>query len=202
MATVLFFTEMKKIDSGTTYLVTDVQQKDVAYGKPVDDVFYLGDDIAIELKKNLVAGNRATIPVATVDEKGAGFVELSDFTIEETTDLDQYKNKKLQKIKNIFSYNLSAVSGVIIFKALNSFAILASNGYFITNDNREEKYLEIINGGDAALISALEDYLAAYDAISPVANMYTEMKQAEVAISASSTEAEVDTAASSFDTAS
>jgi chromatin segregation and condensation protein Rec8/ScpA/Scc1 (kleisin family) len=48
---------------------------------------------------------------------------------------------------------------------------LANAGYFITNENREEKYLEILETGDEKLISKLEDYLNYKDEIETVAHL-------------------------------
>lgn len=202
MANPLFYTEVKKIGGGDIYSIVDVQQNDVQFAKPTDNILYFGDDVAIELKKNLTSGNTITIPVATVDAKQAGFVLFEDFTINEVVGIDLYKNKKKQKVSNIFSYYLANMSGIILFNALNSFAILASKGHFITDENREDKSLEIINTGDSVLISALEDYLDAYDRISPIASMYKDMKQFEVDVEAAATEEEVDAAAHMFETAS
>ena len=199
MANPLFYTEVKKIEGGATYKIADVQNSDVLYSKPVDESLYFGDDISIELKKHLVAGNTVTIPVQTVTDKGAGSVVLEDFTIVEETDLTLYKNKKKNKLSNIFTYYLASTGGLTFFSALTSFSILASKGYFITDENREEKYLEIINTGDETLIAALEEYLDAYDNISPVASMYKSLKQAGIDIDAATNEAEVDEAGALFD---
>ena len=83
-----------------------------------------------------------------------------------------------------------------------SFSVLAAAGHFINADNREEKYLEIINTGDTDLISALEEYLDAYDAITPILSMWNDVKQFETDLEAATTEEEVDAAAHMFDTAS
>jgi len=49
------------------------------------------------------------------------------------------------------------------FQLLNN--ILVDNGYVITNQNRESKYLEIINTEDVDLINYLEQYLEVRDRI-------------------------------------
>ncbi len=58
------------------------------------------------------------------------------------------------------------------FMVLNNDLINA--GYAITNENREEKYLQILETGDEKLISKLEDYLNYKDEIEKVA--YLERK--------------------------
>lgn len=43
---------------------------------------------------------------------------------------------------------------------------LSSQGFFITDKNREEKYLEILETGDDSLIDALEEFLNVKDSLS------------------------------------
>lgn len=45
---------------------------------------------------------------------------------------------------------------------------LADNGYFITDQNKEEKYLEILETGDEHLIDLLEDFLNMKDKINKI----------------------------------
>lgn len=56
---------------------------------------------------------------------------------------------------------------------------LYANGIFITNENREEKYIEIIETGKIELIEALETYLNLKDKISAYYSLYA---QGQVAI--------------------
>jgi hypothetical protein len=49
---------------------------------------------------------------------------------------------------------------------------LASKGYFITDTNREEKYIEILNSGDANLLDLLEKYLSIYDEFKVTRNKF------------------------------
>lgn len=46
--------------------------------------------------------------------------------------------------------------------------ILNSKGYFITDDNKEEKYLEILETEDEDLIDTLEKFLISKDRLSPI----------------------------------
>ena len=200
MANRLFMVELKKIGDGTTYEVVDVQLKDVQFAKSVEFYLTTGDDLALLLKKNLIDGNTITIPVATVDAD-TGDLTIDDFTVDVPSDLQAYKNKKKQRISTIFSFYLASTGGLTFFQAMASFSILASHGYFITEENREEKYLEIINTGDQDLIAALEEYLDAYDSVSPISAMYSTLKQAKLDIDAATDEAGVDAAVHMFDTA-
>ena len=61
--------------------------------------------------------------------------------------------------------------------------------------------MEIINTGDQDLIASLEEYLDAYDSVSPISAMYSTLKQAKLDIDAATDEAGVDAAVHMFDTA-
>ena len=60
-------------------------------------------------------------------------------------------------------------------------------GYIITEENREEKYLAMLNTGDEALISKLEEYLNLRDEVQYVSNDYHNYKIAKVGINEAST---------------
>lgn len=89
----------------------------------------------------------------------------------ETDPLQDARNAAVTKIRMLVTPDLAKVSTMAIygFTVLNN--DLASAGYFITNDNREEKYLEILETGDEKLISKLEDYLNYKDEIEAVAQL-------------------------------
>lgn len=192
MSEPIFYTEMVKIDSGTTYKVVDIQSKDIAFAKPVENIFTLANDLSVELKGHLMAGNTPTIPVATYGEKGAGGITIEDFVIDEPDELAKYKQQMKNRVFGIFSHLMASVSGLRLFKFFMSYSLLASNGYFITQENREEKYLEIINTGNEILIENLETYLDSFDFISPISTTYTEVKQFEIDIEAAITTEEID----------
>jgi hypothetical protein len=67
--------------------------------------------------------------------------------------------------------DLAKISGFALYGFIVLNNDLAANGYFITNENREEKYLEILETGDEKLIAKLEDYLNYKDEIESVASL-------------------------------
>jgi hypothetical protein len=84
-------------------------------------------------------------------------------------ELQATKDAVIAKIRVLVTPEFSKVSGLTIygFTVLNN--DLANAGFFITNENREEKYLEILETGDEKLISKLEDYLNYKDEIENIA---------------------------------
>jgi hypothetical protein len=90
---------------------------------------------------------------------------------DENNILEDTKNSSIIKIRMLVTPELAKISSFSLygFTVLNN--DLANAGYFITNDNREEKYLEILETGDEKLISKLEDYLNYKDEIETVASL-------------------------------
>jgi len=66
---------------------------------------------------------------------------------------------------------LASIAGLTMYGFIVLNNDLVNAGYAITNDNREEKYLAILETGDEALINKLEDYLNYKDEIERVAQL-------------------------------
>lgn len=97
-----------------------------------------------------------------------------ELQIIDAAELDPLKNKRsacIAKVRMLITPELTKVSGLALygFMVLNNDMINA--GYAITADNREEKYLEILETGDEDLIGKLEDYLNYKDEIERVAQL-------------------------------
>ena len=65
-------------------------------------------------------------------------------------------------------------------------------GYAISENNREEKYLEILNTGDAELIGKLEEYLGYKDNLNTQFYEWKRLKEYEKAVNAAETEEDVE----------
>jgi hypothetical protein len=121
------------------------------------------------MKDAILAGKVIHIPKASLRS-----VEVlpGDFNIiepEKENELDATKNAVIVKVRMLITPILTKISGFTLygFMVLNN--DLANAGYFITNENREEKYLAILEKGDEKLIAKLEDYLNYKDEIENVA---------------------------------
>jgi hypothetical protein len=121
------------------------------------------------MKDAILAGKVIHIPKASLRS-----VEVlpGDFNIiepEKENELDATKNAVIVKVRMLITPILTKISGFTLygFMVLNN--DLANAGYFITNENREEKYLDILEKGDEKLIAKLEDYLNYKDEIENVA---------------------------------
>lgn len=103
------------------------------------------------------------------DEVLPGEFEIIDHA--ETDNLQEARNAALAKVRMLVSPDLARISGFSLygFTILNNDLIAA--GYPITNSNREEMYLKILETGDEVLINKLEDYLNYRDEVEAVAHL-------------------------------
>lgn len=111
--------------------------------------------------------------------------EFTVIDLEETDEIQEARNASIVKVRMLVTPELSKISGFALYGFMILNNDLASAGYFITDTNREEKYLEILETGDEKLIQKLEDYLNYKDEIGAIAslerkfsNFKTEIKQA------------------------
>ncbi len=104
---------------------------------------------------------------------------ISDVVICETDGLEKDKMIALSDMYRKMDYHLFNVSAMDYFDYLGAFNVLASMGYFITDKNREEKYLEIIESGDEGLISNLETYLENKDKLEKISYVYNKSRSFE-----------------------
>lgn len=118
----------------------------------------------------LQAGKTVKIPkVLKTNEVLPGEVEVIDLGTDDP--LKEAKNAATIRARMVVTPELAKISSLTIygFTVLNN--DLANAGYFITNENREEKYLQILETGDEKLITKLEDYLNYKDEIEAVAQL-------------------------------
>lgn len=92
-------------------------------------------------------------------------------------DLEALKQNQIKRVMMVVNLQVVSVSALSYygFTCLNN--ELADKGFFITDSNRESKYLSILETGDEKLISLLEDYLNYKDEISEIASLYKRYDQ-------------------------
>lgn len=88
------------------------------------------------------------------------------------TNLESVQNAYIKRVRMLVNPELASVSGLTYygFMCLNN--ELADKGFFITESNREAKYLSILETGDEKLIEMLEEYLNYRDEISRVSALH------------------------------
>jgi hypothetical protein len=104
--------------------------------------------------------------------------EMSNYEEVEGIDANTYAGKAAKAVKTKARGILG--DDLLIFKLVDfvSFMLLnnkfANKGIFITDDNKEECYIKVIESGDESLITDLEKYIALKDDIKEIENNKSE----------------------------
>lgn len=117
------------------------------------------------------------------------------------TKYDALELKRLEyynRAKLLLNQRIDVISlfEVITFIVLNNY--LMDKGYFITDENREQKYLEIIETQDEEIISKLEEYLECRDQLSNTNYIYSHFQKFSKAIASATSVDEIEVAFTSF----
>ena len=92
-------------------------------------------------------------------------------------DIDAFKHSQMKRVRMIINPDLASVSGLSFYTFFCLNNEMADKGYFITDENREAKYLAILESGDEKMIMKLENYLNARDEISRVSSLYKKYEE-------------------------
>jgi hypothetical protein len=158
-------------DRGSHWFVTNVTQNTLDNQAENDEkilrLSYMSHQL---IKQALMAGKKVHIhKTLQTGEVLPGEFDVVDLA--ETDPIQEARDASVVKIRMLVTPDLSKISGFALYGFMILNNDLASNGYFITNENREEKYLEILETGDEKLIAKLEDYLNYKDEIEAVAHL-------------------------------
>lgn len=85
---------------------------------------------------------------------------------------NDFKEIYLYKLSLLFDTKINTVNQLTYYKFTILNNELADKGFFITDQNREEKYIEILEKEDESLIDKLEQYLLCRDEISRASAAY------------------------------
>lgn len=85
--------------------------------------------------------------------------------------LEYIREAAFIKVKALVTPEMTKESGFTLYNFIMRNNDLASRGFFITDDNREEQYLKVIETGDEDLIDKLEDFLIHKDKMERAASM-------------------------------
>lgn len=88
---------------------------------------------------------------------------IKDISVDEAIDiletkLTQYVNYYKKSMEEIL-VSRTRLYPYKLWKYFNTYNVLLSKGYVITDENQEEKFIEIINKGDESLLNTLSEYL-------------------------------------------
>jgi len=116
------------------------------------------------------------------DKKTEGELIEEDLEIYEYDELLLKKENTLNKARTYISTRLNAISLFELYEFTLCNNILVEAGFRITDANRKEKYLEIIDKGEISLIDALERFLISKDRLEVVNSWYKQYRKFELDI--------------------
>ena len=189
-------------DRGTTYEVVSINENELSFIADKVEIYNIDSwDTYEKICNELSNGNIVLIP------KGMdSSVQVSDLIIDMTKDeLEKQKNIAILRCKDLMyssRLNKESILAVYTFTLLNNYFL--DLGFFITDDNRESKYLEIINYASAhedkeqEIINKLESYLSLRDKTKTFYLFYDSLINIIQEIESASTINEVDTKFNTF----
>jgi hypothetical protein len=126
-------------------------------------------------------------------------VDIEVIDVAQTTDpLAAAKQAAISSVRVHVIPEISKIAGLTLYSFIVLNNDLASAGYFITDKNREEMYINVLETGDETLIQKLEDYLNARDEIDRVAFIERRFNTFRRDITNATTVEEVDTTRDQF----
>lgn len=130
--------------------------------------------------------------------KHSGELTIDDLKQTKLDILQVKKMAALQRGRLVINQRIDVISliGFAKFIILNNY--MADAGFFITDENREKKYLEIINTNDQILIGRLEEYLEVKDLISQDLYWYEHYSKFRDAVEYASKEEDIVSALDTF----
>lgn len=157
-------------DRGSYWYVTGVTKTSLDTADSEDNYLKLSFVAYKLIQDALMEGNEVRInkPLHT-NEVLPGEVKILKVAAD---DIVEVRSSAIKRVRILINPELASVSGLAFygFMCLNN--ELADKGFFITDENRESKYLSILETGDEKLIQKLEDYLNYRDEISRVASVH------------------------------
>jgi hypothetical protein len=160
-------------DRGPYWYVTNVTKNVLDNQANTDEkVLKLSYVAYQQIKDAIIAGKAVHIRKSMrIDEVLPGDYTIIESGSKDADILEETKRASLIKVRMLVTPELAKISGFAMYGFIVLNNDLINEGYAITNDNREEKYLEILETGDEKLISKLEDYLNYKDEIESVSQL-------------------------------
>lgn len=142
-------------DKGENWEITDTMIVPDGYNCSNDGVWDISDN------KKLFEFVKARLETFKIEfpKDIDGKLIQEDLILKQIDSLDVVKAKKIKEGKELISsrINVPELFSFVEFIMLNNY--LLNKGYIITDENKYEKYLEIVESEDEELIKKLEEYL-------------------------------------------
>lgn len=182
-------------DAGTTWDITGIVKSDMLFLDGTGSKYMnLSHNTAEKLEDLLLEGKQ--VFVSKELEFNGPELQPWDLQVRE----DNLSELALQKVTNIQNAKIrndrsseAALSALMFYGFIELNNELIDLGYAISESNREEKYLEILNTGDAELIGKLEEYLEYKDTLNTQFHEWKRLKEYEKAVNEAETSEDIST---------
>ena len=183
------------VDTGGDVLeIIDVVPNTTVMMEPGVQYLKLSAMAAEKIESNLSSGKRCAVAKGLQTE-----ITPNDILVREAqSDVEFTTVTYRSKIHDLFTNSLLVGNIIMYYKFIELNNKLVSAGYTICNDNREEKYLEIIETGDESLIADLEKYLEIKDLLNILDWKLQQINNFESEASKCETEADAKTVGEKF----
>ncbi|WP_408098560.1 hypothetical protein ACJVC5_06505 [Peredibacter sp. HCB2-198] len=157
-------------DRGSYWYVTGVTENSFSTADSKENFLKLSHSSAKIIKDAILAEKEVRIikPLRAVEVLPA---DLKIITTPED-DIKSIRDNAIKRVRVTINPELANLSGLTFYGFICLNNELADKGFFITDENRESKYLAILETGDEKLIQKLEDYLNYRDELSRTASVF------------------------------
>jgi hypothetical protein len=157
------------------YFVGNVIFKEQQYISPEKKFVLISPEVGFQIRETI--GSGAEVLLTEEQIENSGDLKYEDFEIISHTDFEVEKRKTLFKLRNRMGYSSAIVSAMDLYGFYICYSTLLSRGYNITDENREEKYLDIINSEDEELLQLLEEFIEMKEKLDVATETYFTIKK-------------------------
>jgi len=154
----------------------------------IESVIYNTELYTVNQKNYLKLNNLAAdiIEKRILENKYVGIIKelkykevtINDLILENSkNELLNHKESALRKAAMYFNPQLINSSGLVLYGYMELNNFFNDKGYYITKENKQKIYLEILESGDEELIDKLEEYLNYKDEIERVFSAQRKLKK-------------------------
>ena len=153
-------------DIGTEWKLTGVVMSDTQSLDTAGGYYMRLSAVTADILQQMLADGHTVVVPKSMDLNGPE-LRPEDLQIKESTsELEREVNSAIASARTRMYQRFTTLNVITLFNYMEGNNVLQDAGYNITETNREENYLEILNTGNTSLIEQLEEYLEAKDLLS------------------------------------
>jgi hypothetical protein len=156
---------------------------------------YSTPDEGVRIRNAIIDKHKLVIGKEKLEQQ----VTIEDFKKVEINTVQEMKMDKLRDIYMRLNDSKAVITGLTLYSFFSDMVRLAAHGHFITDENREESYLKIVDSADEDLIQCLETYLDSKDKIDGITNFHRKATSLIRSLEKAETDEEIETALEEYE---